>query len=243
MLCSQTSGVAAIRLFRGHGQRGREARQGQHNMVKATGAKRVAPLEHCAEGYRTWKVDYPKCLISPTNDLGFKVVHLIEFADDLMKAGKLKLKKAQDIRMTYHDSCGVSRLCDPWTPWKGERGWMGMVEPRLKRRRGTTGLYAQPRNLLSAIPGAQLVGAGDSGLTGVTVTLSIPDGECIGKKTLNPRIGIEGGDLGAGVNRACRTMGRSSRRVCSLPDSRLQPMWSLLLADRSSLRPSSFPGF
>ena len=34
---------------------------------------------------------------------------------------------------------------------------MGMVEPRLKRRRGTTGLYAQPRNLLSAIPGAQLV--------------------------------------------------------------------------------------
>lgn len=33
----------------------------------------------------------------------------------------------------------------------------------------------------------------ETGLTGVTVTLSIPDGECIGKKTLNPRIGIEGG--------------------------------------------------
>jgi Fe-S oxidoreductase len=34
---------------------------------------------------------------------------------------------------------------------------MGMVEPRLKRRRGTQGLYAQPRNLLSAIPGLNLV--------------------------------------------------------------------------------------
>ena len=123
--------------------------------VKASGAKVL--LTSCAECYRTWKVDYPKVLNISTDDLGFKVVHLIEFADDLMKAGKLKLKKAQDIRMTYHDSCGVSRLCDPWTPWKGERGWMGMVEPRLKRRRGTTGLYAQPRNLLSAIPGAQLV--------------------------------------------------------------------------------------
>ena len=59
--------------------------------------------------------------------------------------------------MTYHDSCGVSRLCDPWTPWKGERGWMGMVEPRLKRRRGTTGLYAQPRNLLPPFQALQVV--------------------------------------------------------------------------------------
>ncbi len=29
---------------------------------------------------------------------------------------------------------------------------MGMVEPRLKRRRGTSGLYAQPRNMLGADP-------------------------------------------------------------------------------------------
>ena len=33
----------------------------------------------------------------------------------------------------------------------------------------------------------------DTGLTGATVTLSIPEGERIAKKTLNPRIGIEGG--------------------------------------------------
>ncbi len=30
---------------------------------------------------------------------------------------------------------------------------MGMVEPGLKRRRGRAGLYAQPRNILNAIPG------------------------------------------------------------------------------------------
>ena len=34
---------------------------------------------------------------------------------------------------------------------------MGMVEPRLKRRRGTEGLYAQPRNILNAIPGVDFV--------------------------------------------------------------------------------------
>ncbi len=125
------------------------------DMVKATGAKRLVTA--CAEGYRMWKVDYPKMLNIATGDLGFEVLHLVEYADGALKAGKLKLTKPQDIRMTYHDSCGISRLSDPWTPWKGTRGWMGMVEPRLKRRRGTTGLYSQPRNLLNAIPGAQVV--------------------------------------------------------------------------------------
>jgi Fe-S oxidoreductase len=125
------------------------------DMVKATGAKRLVTA--CAEGYRMWKVDYPKMLNIATGDLGFEVLHLVEYADGALKKGALKLTKPIDARMTYHDSCGISRLSDPWTPWKGTRGWMGMVEPRLKRRRGTTGLYSQPRNLLNAIPGAQVV--------------------------------------------------------------------------------------
>ena len=30
----------------------------------------------------------------PTSDLGFDVVHLVEYADDALKAGKLKLDEA-----------------------------------------------------------------------------------------------------------------------------------------------------
>jgi len=123
--------------------------------VKATGAKTV--LLTCAEGYRMWKVDYPKLLNIATTDLGFNVVHFVEFADEALKKGSLKLTKPQDVRLAYHDSCGISRLADPWTPYSGERGWMGMVNPRLKRRRGTHGLYAQPRNILAAIPGVTFV--------------------------------------------------------------------------------------
>jgi Fe-S oxidoreductase len=123
--------------------------------VKASGAKTV--LLSCAEGYRMWKVDYPKLLDIATDDLGFKVVHLLEYADEAFKSGILKLKKPVNMRLTYHDSCSVSRLADPWTPWKGERGWMGTVSPRLKRRRGTEGLYAQPRNILNSIPGVEFV--------------------------------------------------------------------------------------
>ena len=123
--------------------------------IKAAGIKTVATS--CAECYRMWKVDYPKMLNIATSDLGFKVVHLIEVADEAIKKGSLKLAKPVDIRFTYHDSCGISRLSDPWTPWKGERGWMGTVSPELKRRRGKSGLYAESRNILNAIPGAKFV--------------------------------------------------------------------------------------
>jgi Fe-S oxidoreductase len=123
--------------------------------VKKTGATTL--LTGCAEGYRMWKADYPKMLNMATSELGFKVVHLVEYVDEMVKKGSLKLTKSVDLRVTYHDSCGISRLCDSWTPWKGERGWMGMVSPALKRRRGKEGLYAQPRNILGAIPGVKLV--------------------------------------------------------------------------------------
>jgi Fe-S oxidoreductase len=125
------------------------------NAVKETGAKIL--LTSCAECYRMWKADYPKILNIATADLGFKVIHLLEFADDALKNGSLKIKKPIDMRITYHDSCGVSRLCDAWTPWKGERGWMGTVSPPLKRRRGREGLYSQPRNIINSIPGVDFV--------------------------------------------------------------------------------------
>jgi Fe-S oxidoreductase len=123
--------------------------------VKQTGATTL--LTSCAEGYRMWKVDYPKMLNIATSALGFRVMHLVEFADEMLKKGTLKLSQKVDLRLTYHDSCSISRLSDPWTPWKGERGWMGTVSPGLKRRRGKEGLYAQPRNILSSIPGVNFV--------------------------------------------------------------------------------------
>ena len=48
--------------------------------VRKTGAKTL--LLSCAEGYRMWKVDYPKILNISTDDLGFRVVHLTEFVDE-----------------------------------------------------------------------------------------------------------------------------------------------------------------
>jgi Fe-S oxidoreductase len=123
--------------------------------VRKTGAKTL--LTSCAEGYRMWKVDYPKMLNISTEDLGFKVVHLVEYVDEMIKNGSLKMKNSFNTRLTYHDSCSLSRLSEPWTPYEGKRGWMGCVEPRLQRRRGSNGVYFQPRDILKAVPGVNLV--------------------------------------------------------------------------------------
>jgi Fe-S oxidoreductase len=123
--------------------------------VRKTGATTL--LLSCAEGYRMWKVDYPKMLNIATADLGFKVVHLVECVDELIKKGALKLTNRVDLRLAYHDSCSLSRLSEPWVPWKGERGLWGMVNPPLERRRGSNGGYQQPRDILKAIPGIELV--------------------------------------------------------------------------------------
>jgi Fe-S oxidoreductase len=135
-----------------------EARQLAHRnieAVKQTGATTV--VTGCAECYRMWKVDYPKMLGISTADLGFAVVHLVEFADEAIKKAKLKLTKRVDLRVTYHDSCSLSRLSEPWVAWQGDRGLWGVVNPPINRRRGTNGIYQQPRDILNSIPGIRFV--------------------------------------------------------------------------------------
>jgi Fe-S oxidoreductase len=120
--------------------------------IKATGAKTVVVSD--AEVYRMLKVDYPKLLNIATADLGFEVKHIIELASAAIEEGKLVLNTPVDTRMAYHDASSVSRLCDDWTPYKGERGWMGMIYPGQRRRRGRENLYAQARTIMAAVPGA-----------------------------------------------------------------------------------------
>jgi Fe-S oxidoreductase len=129
----------------------------KRNVEAVRDAKVKTLLTGCAECYRMWKVDYPKMMNIATEDLGFKVMHLVEFADEMVGNGSLKLSRPKNMRIAYHDSCSIGRLSDPWKPWEGERGRWGVVTPPLKRRRGDEGLYRQPRNILSAIPGLQLV--------------------------------------------------------------------------------------
>jgi heterodisulfide reductase subunit D len=53
----------------------------------------------CAEGYRTLKNEY---------SLEAEVYHMSQFVRDLIKAGKLELKKGEE-RITFHDPCRLGR--------------------------------------------------------------------------------------------------------------------------------------
>jgi Fe-S oxidoreductase len=134
------------------------AKKNAEHIIKAiekSGAKTV--LVSCAEGYKTLKVDYPKMFNKSTTDMGFRVLHLIEYVEELVRKGILKFTKRIDLRVTYHDACNLSRLSEPWIYWEGTRGKWGKINPPMLRRRGTNGVYQQPRDVLKSIPGIELV--------------------------------------------------------------------------------------
>ena len=125
----------------------------QHNIdeIKKSGAKTV--ITACAECYKTLKVDYPKMFNKSTSDMEYEVVHLVEFVADQMEKGTIEFKNNIDMRVTYHDACNLSRMSEPWLYWEGTRGHYGITKPSAPRRKGTHGVYHQPRDILKAIPG------------------------------------------------------------------------------------------
>ncbi|MFX0136276.1 MAG: (Fe-S)-binding protein [Candidatus Hodarchaeota archaeon] len=81
----------------------------------------------CAEGYRTWKFDYPKII----EDFDFKVMHYSEFFVKEKILERIKFPYNTKIKVTYHDSCRIGRL--------GGK------------------LYDPPRELINQIPGVELI--------------------------------------------------------------------------------------
>jgi len=124
------------------------------NVIRELGVKMV--VTSCAACYKTLKVDYPKLLGKSTEDLGFKVLHVVELLDQLVRDGRLKFRRV-DMRVTYHDPCQLGRLSEPWIHWEGKRKKYGILEPPKKFRRGTYGVYDPPRNIIKSIPGIELV--------------------------------------------------------------------------------------
>jgi Fe-S oxidoreductase len=131
--------------------------QAEHNIeaIERTGASTV--VTSCAECYKTIKVDYPKMLKKSSADMSFGVVHLVELVDQLIKEERLKLTNPVDMRIVYHDPCNLSRMSEPWLHWEGKRVEYGKLEPSKEYRRGTQGVYQPPRDILSAIPGVELI--------------------------------------------------------------------------------------
>ena len=127
----------------------------EHNIkaIQATGAGTV--ITGSAECYKSLKVDYPRLMKKSTWDMPYNVLHITEYIDQLIKDGKLQFRKEIPLKVTYHDSCNLGRLSEPWQEWTPK--YEGATAVGKKWRRGDKGIYDPPRDILNAIPGLELV--------------------------------------------------------------------------------------
>ena len=90
--------------------------------VQSAGVAKVVTT--CGSCHRIWR-EHTK-----SEEVGFKVLHGIEYVDQLAASGRLKFTRAITKKVTYHDSCHLGR---------------------------GAGVYEAPRRLLKAIPGVELI--------------------------------------------------------------------------------------
>ena len=78
----------------------------KHNLevLESRGVKRL--ITGCSGCFRVFKWEYPKLL---GRDLGFEVLHTVEYLLEKLESGELKPERT-DERVIYHDPCELSRL-------------------------------------------------------------------------------------------------------------------------------------
>ena len=91
----------------------------------------------------------------------FRVLHTVEFIDELLEKGQLKLTNEVPLTVTYHDPCHLGRNAERYEEWDGDKvDLMPLVSiyvtPKPKRT-GSRGIYDTPRNILKKIPGLKVV--------------------------------------------------------------------------------------
>lgn len=89
--------------------------------------------------------------------LDFEAVHITELVHEWLDEGRLEFTRAFPGKVTYHDSCHLGRLSEPFEEWSGEIRAFNRHVPAKNWRRGTHGIYDAPRAILRRIPGLELV--------------------------------------------------------------------------------------
>ncbi len=119
-------------------------------MFNSLGVKTV--ITSCAGCYGVFKSQYPAI-----GTMNFEVKHSMEYLDELLREGKINFTKEVPMTVTWHDPCHAGRGGESQDLWKGTRVKWGLSDPPHRRNYGADGVFDQPRNILNAIPGIELV--------------------------------------------------------------------------------------
>ena len=111
-------------------------------------------ISSCAGCYRAIKKDYSLSSEYDKVMEGIEVIHTADYLNRLYKEGKLKFEGELHWKVTYHDPCHTGRHLNKFIiDEEGKQLWKGAYVDVDQ----SECLYEQPRDLLKAIPGVELV--------------------------------------------------------------------------------------
>jgi cobalt-precorrin-5B (C1)-methyltransferase len=156
--------------------------------------------------------------VAVPSPLGFDIsirINRLAYADGVATAGVIK-DAGDDPDVTHGAEIIVSvrRVVDPGIHILGGPGVGKITQPGLELPPGSPAINPVPRRMIAE--GVKLAMGTDQPVPGVEITISIPGGEELAKKTLNARIGIVGGLSILGTTGIVRPMSTASWRASVL---------------------------
>jgi cobalt-precorrin-5B (C1)-methyltransferase len=157
-------------------------------------------------------------VVAVPSPLGFAIpvpINRLGFRDGAAFAGAIK-DGGDDPDVTHGAEviATLRRVEQPGIHIRGGAGVGTVTQPGLELLPGSAAINPVPRRMI--VNGVRTVLGTDRPDPGITVTVSIPGGEALAKKTLNARIGIIGGLSVLGTTGVVRPMSTASWRASVL---------------------------
>lgn len=167
---------------------------------------------------RVLELDERPEVVAVPSPLGFDIripINRLSYRDGVAAAGVIK-DGGDDPDVTHGAEviASVRHAVDPGVHLRGGEGVGTVTQPGLELPPGAPAINPVPQRMI--VQGVGIVLGTERPAPGVEVTVSIPGGEALAKKTLNARIGIIGGLSILGTTGIVRPMSTASWRASVL---------------------------